>query len=259
MNNPKVEILILNWNGGNLLYDCITSVLNSDYDNFNVTIIDNGSDDDSINKIKNNFTNINYILIDTNLGYAKGYNYGFKRLIDSNNTDYFLLLNNDTIILKSTIKNLISGTYVFGFNNIYGPKILNEFNKEVWYGGGKINQLTKLATHVGVNKYFHTTELKTMKTDFVSGCTMLIPKKIIDKLSGFNEIYDFYYEDVDLCLRAKSYDCSCFFISDSTVIHKISSSLGGRYSPLKFLYKFKSSFKYLYYNYNPILFFNAKR
>ena len=254
MNNPKVNILVLDWNGGNLLYDCIESILKSNYDNFRITIIDNGSNDTSISRIKKSFKNIDYILIDSNLGYSSGYNYAFNKLNKEDDSDYFFLLNNDTLLKKNTIKNLIKGTCVFGPDNIFGPKILNESTGNIWYGGGKLSRLTMLASHIGINKKESSTKLKSMKTDFVSGCAMLLPKKIIDLLGGFNQSYEFYYEDVDLCLRAKHKGYSSFFINDSIVFHKISSSMGGRYSFLKIKHKLKSTLKYLYSN-NSILLF----
>ena len=252
---PNVHILILNWNGKDYLYDCVKSVLNSDYQNFKVTVIDNGSSDNSIDLVRNNLDHVDFIYIDDNLGYSKGYNYAFKELINSSfESEYFLLLNNDTTIKDDTISNLIIGTHTFGHDNIFGPKIINNDNNKIWYGGGVINKFTKLAGHIGLNKEDKTTCLKTMKTDFVSGCSMLIPKKMINNLGGFNELFDFYYEDVDLCLRAKHKGFRCYFISDSIVYHKISSSMGGRYNFLKLWYRFKSTIKYLYLN-NNFLFF----
>ena len=252
---PNVHILILNWNGKDYLYDCVKSVLNSNYPNFKVTVIDNGSNDDSINLVRNNLDHVDFICIDNNLGYSKGYNYAFKELTNSSfESEYFLLLNNDTTINDDAISNLIKGTYIFGHDNIFGSKIINNENNKIWYGGGKINRFTKLAGHIALNKEDKITYLKNMETDFVSGCSMLIPTKIINLLGGFNELFDFYYEDVDLCLRARQKGYRCYFISDSIVYHKISSSMGGRYNFLKLWYRFKSTIKYLYLN-NHFLFF----
>ena len=254
MITPKVHILILNWNGKDILYDCINSIFNSDYRNYEVTIIDNGSTDNSINKVKTDFEKLNFILIKDNLGYSKGYNYAFNKLKKSID-DYYFLLNNDTIIKKNTISNLINAISIFGKNNIYGPKILNNLDESIWYGGGRISNITKLASHIALNKKNIVTEMKSQKTDFVSGCAMLVPKKIIDTIGGFNELYNFYYEDVDLCLKAKNQGSLCFFISDSIVIHKISSSIGGRYSLSKLRHMIISTLKYLYSNYDIISFF----
>ena len=97
MINPSVNILILNWNGKDILYDCVKSIFNSNYRNYKITIIDNGSTDNSIDKVKHTFKNLNFIYINKNIGYSKAYNYAFNTL-KNNTDDYYFLLNNDTII-----------------------------------------------------------------------------------------------------------------------------------------------------------------
>ena len=248
MISPKINILVLNWNGEKVLCDCVKSIVTTDYSNYNLTIIDNGSTDSSVKSIdKSIFKKIKFIKIEKNLGYAKAYNYAFNKLID-NNDDYYLLLNNDTIIQKDTISKLILALNKYGENNIYGSKIINYFNKTIWYAGGKINSFTFSANNVGINTIDKIIEFKSRKTDFISGCSLFISKNIINQLGGFNEIYKFYYEDVDLCLRAKSLNINSIFINNSIVAHKISHSMGGRYSFIKAYYKLVSKIKFIFNN-----------
>ena len=77
---PKVNIIVLNWNGEKVLYDCIKSILESDYSNFIVTVIDNGSTDLSLDIIAPFHQSVEVIKIDENLGYAKAYNTVFNLL-----------------------------------------------------------------------------------------------------------------------------------------------------------------------------------
>ena len=246
MKYPKVNILVLNWNGESVLFDCIQSIYQSSYPNFQVTIIDNGSSDNSIQNIKNSFKKTNYIYINNNLGYAKGYNYAFNYLLDSDDSEYYFLLNNDTTIECNTVIKLIEATHLFGENYIYSPKILNDNNRKIWYAGGKISKITGSPMHIGLNSSNNITEIKSSFTDFVTGCAMLIPKKAIHDLNGFNESYTFYYEDIDICLRAKNLGLKCVYISDSTINHKISSSMGGRFTLFKLFHSMISKVKYLF-------------
>ena len=247
MRYPKVNILILNWNGEDILCDCLESVFDSDYCNYEVTVIDNGSIDSSINMVKDEFSKVNFILIEKNLGYSKAYNYAFKELKESD-SDYYFLLNNDTIINKDTISKLIIASFQYGENNIYGPKIINSNNNLIWYAGGKINYFTFTPYHVGINNTNDITEFKLSNTEFISGCSMLVKKNIIDKLDGFNDSYEFYYEDVDLCLRAKLLESNCIYVNNSSIYHTISFSMGGRYSIKKMYHKISSKIKFIYYN-----------
>ena len=88
--NPKIHILILNWNGKNCLTECINSVKKIDYSNYIITVIDNNSTDDSISSIK--YSNINIISHSKNYKYAKGYNKAIFSL-KNDDSDYYLLLN----------------------------------------------------------------------------------------------------------------------------------------------------------------------
>jgi len=250
---PTVNILILNWNGEDILNQCIESVFTTDYPNFKVTIIDNGSSDNSINHVQKNYKDLKVIKLENNIGYSRGYNFAFNRL-KNNDDEYYCLLNNDTLIKSDTISNLINGTRIFGKNNIYCPKILNYYNNHIWYAGGRINKITRTANHIGLNEKDSITEFKSSETDFVSGCAFLINKKIINSLGGFDESYGFYYEDVDLCVRAKEFDVKSIYINNSLVYHKISSSFGGRYSIKKIYYRLRSTVKFLHKHNNIILF-----
>lgn len=254
MNQPNINILILNWNGMDVLNRCLESILSSTYKNYTITVIDNGSKDKSIDNIDKISSKINIIKIGENLGYSKGYNFAFDK-IKNHDDDYYLLLNNDTTMNKDTLESLFLAIKHFGPNNIYSPKIINSNNNSIWYAGGKINSLTNLSSHIGINSHEDTVIFKTDVTDFVSGCAMLIKKSLVESLNGFNEVFNFYYEDIDLCLRAKkATDVKCIFVNNSIVYHKISKSMGGRFSFIKIYYKIISSIKFLYINNNFLMF-----
>jgi len=248
MISPFINILILNWNGQKVLLDCVQSILQSDYKKYCITIIDNGSIDSSLESITAlNSDIINFIKINQNVGYAKAYNYAFEKIIN-NKDDFYFILNNDTVIESNTLSQLILALNKYGDNNIYGPKIINFFDRTIWYAGGTLNPYTFSANNIGINKIDSITEYKIGKTDFVSGCALFIKKDILNKIGGFNKIYRFYYEDVDLCLKARSLNVNSFFVNNSVVKHKISHSMGGRYSILKFYLKTVSKIKFIFSN-----------
>tara|TARA_Y100000590_G_scaffold434432_1_gene552616 strand:- start:105 stop:938 length:834 start_codon:yes stop_codon:yes gene_type:complete len=249
---PSIKILVLNWNGESIISKCLNSVSLIEYDNYTVDIIDNGSTDDSLKIIKNNYPKFNIISINKNLGYAKGYNYAFDKLIDED-FDYYLLLNNDTIVNKSLLNDLSYNLIKYGENNIYSPKIINSKNNRLWFAGGYCNKYLGVTIHRGINEIENNIFYKTSESDYVPGCCMLIQKNLIDKLSGFNEIYKMYYEDVDLCYRAIEFSSECFVIEENTILHDVSSSIGYN-SFKKYLLKFSSQIKFIYSNNNMFVF-----
>ena len=90
----KTAIVIINYNGLNLIKKFMPSIITNS-SNYNIYVIDNNSTDDSVNYIKNNFSNINIIINSSNLGYAGGYNEGIKKI----NEDLLIFLNNDATFL----------------------------------------------------------------------------------------------------------------------------------------------------------------
>ena len=254
MNKLNFNILILNWNNRKILTECVQSILKNTYQNYVITVIDNGSTDDSIKHIKSTYNEVNIIKIPTNLGYALGYNYAFDKLKNSLDNSWFLLLNNDTVLEPDTLEIFANNAIKYGSQNIYGCKILNMKNNKIWYAGGKISYLTGNVSHQGINLKNNSDQSNINETDFVSGCCMLIHSSLLYKINGFSPSYNFYYEDVDLCNKAKNEGSKCYYISNTHILHHISYSLGGRFSFLKLVRKINSFIKYLFLN-NKIQYF----
>ena len=184
---PHIKILILNWNGSSIISRCIDSIKNISYINYSVDVIDNGSTDDSIKIIKNNYSDINLHTIEKNIGYSKGYNLIFKKLEKDKNTDYYLILNNDTVVNEALLDTLYINSVKFGSNNIYGPKIKYLDKDKIWFSGGCYNKYLGFTKHIGIRKIEDNIFYKTNKTDYISGCCMLIKKSLIDQLGGFQK------------------------------------------------------------------------
>ncbi|GAI89148.1 unnamed protein product, partial [marine sediment metagenome] len=104
--NPLVYIIILNWNGKDLTMDCLKSLAKVQYDNYKILVVDNGSNDNSVDVIKKEYPNVEILQLDKNIGYAAGNNAGFE-FIKIKNPDYIIFLNNDTIVDKKFIEPLI--------------------------------------------------------------------------------------------------------------------------------------------------------
>ena len=97
LSEPRVSIVILNWNSYEVTLDCLLSLRKMDYRNFEVVLVDNGSIDGSPAKLLQSVPEIRLIRNETNLGFAGGCNVGMRDAL-RRGTDYVLLLNNDTIV-----------------------------------------------------------------------------------------------------------------------------------------------------------------
>lgn len=212
-NLPNVFVVILNYNGGKVLNNCINSVFQSNYPNFQIVIVDNNSTDASFENARLRYPQIHFIKNPENFGFAKGNNIGIRFALEKF-ADFIFILNNDAIIKSDTIFKLIKRAKSLAKPAILSPLIFDKKNS-IWFSGGKINWLKMKAFH-------HNDKLQKKKfpnTDYLTGCAMLIDAAIFKKVGLFNEKYFLYYEDADFSYRATSNGFVLFIDTDIKIQH----------------------------------------
>ena len=216
---PMVSVVILNYNGkkylGDILDNCIKSVLNSSYPKIEVIIVDNASTDGSIDHLKNIFKNnnkIKYKLLKNNYGMAKGNNEGIK----VSKGDYILLLNSDTFVPRETIEKMVEVMLDNSNIGALGCKILNPDGSTQSTG----EDLRKLFRSISKNRNDKKSPISGINyVDWIIGAAMMLKKSILQNTGIFYEYYWAFYEEIDLCYRIKQldYDVACYL--DTTIIH----------------------------------------
>ncbi len=242
--SPKVKIFILNWNGQDVILDCLSSIRKIKYDNLDTIVIDNHSTDNSISNIHSQFPDVRIIALDHNYGYAKAYNKVFN-LIGYSEDSFYMLLNNDTIVDEDIINEFLNAQNKFNAKEcIFGAKIyyMNQ-KKMIWYGGGEINLPLGIIRHIGIRDTDDDTKLFALSTDYITGCCIFTHNSNINKLNGFDEMFNMYCEDVDLSLRAIALGMECIYVPKAIVWHKVSNSFKNEFSKDKILLKISSTFK----------------
>ena len=138
---PQVSIIILNWNGYKDTVECISSLKQIDYENFQVVLVDNGSSKNESELLNNSFPKIKTIRSDKNLGFSGGNNLGIKYLLEQS-ADYILLINNDTTVNKNFLDPLVEKMLQDKQVGIVAPQI-NYYSEPslVWSVGGKIKKI----------------------------------------------------------------------------------------------------------------------
>ena len=225
-----IKILILNWNGKHLLNPCLDSVSAIDYPNYSVMVIDNGSTDNSVKMVKEKFSEVELLELENNNGFAGGYNRCFTRLKDEY-SGFILLLNNDTEVDPDILNSFIQAKEKYGGNNLYGGKIFYQDKPNlIWYGGGNVKLKRAIISHRGIRQNDSAEFSKPLQTDYITGCCLFTSMEVINQLNGFDEQFNMYGEDVDLCLRAKKEGINCYYWPDAKLYHHVSASLGGAFS-----------------------------
>jgi GT2 family glycosyltransferase len=220
---PSVSVIIVNWNGLMDTIECVNSLTQIEYLNYSLIIVDNGSSENDAEKLKERFQNIKVLKLKRNLGFAIANNLGIRKGLKEG-ADYVLLLNNDTIVDRQFLNNMIQVAEEDNNIGILGPKIYSYDNKDkLHYAGGKFRMYINHSTE-GQHKRDIGQYEKLKETDWISGACMLIRKSVLEKVGLLPEEYFLSWEDIDLCLAAKREGYSCVFVPRSHIWHKVSSS-----------------------------------
>lgn len=237
----KVVIIVLNWNGEKYISKCLTSLQKLKKDNHTVetVVVDNASTDNSLALIKKKYPKFTLLQNSQNLGYAEGNNIGLRYAL-KNKFDFVWIINPDAYVHPNSLLQLISASQAHPQGGIFGSKIYFapgfEFHKErysraqlgkvIWYAGGKIDWNNLISKHVGINEVDIGQYNTITETEFVTGASMFIRIQILDQIGLFDPKYFLYYEENDLCQRARRKKWKLFYIPDSIVWHANAQSTG---------------------------------
>ena len=251
----KVSIIILNWNGWKDTIECLESLFNIDYPNYEIIMVDNGSQNDSLNRIKiwakgyklrifefkktnraeekyfskkrdiNSIRSNKKLIIlknDKNYGFAEGNNIAMRQVLEGKNSEYILLLNNDTTVDKKFLRYLLE-EYKDDVGMV-GPSIYDYYNPNRVHSAGGIVSLYSTYSLTGGDTH---KKANPKRLHYLSGCCILVKTDILKMVGLFDPIYFYYVEDIDLGYRVylsrKKIVCS----KKSKLWHKEGSSVGG--------------------------------
>jgi hypothetical protein len=224
MKFPKVYIIILNWNGKNLLKDCLSSLFKlTDYPNYKVIVVDNGSSDGSVEFVKKKFPKTVVLALDKNYGFAKGNNEGIKKALNKK-CKYVVTLNNDTKLTRNWLKELVRVAESDEKIGMCAPKILFMNDpKRINTTGISLRRVVD-AIDRGFNQFDNGKFDKLEEIFGPCAAAALYRCKMLEEIGLFDEDYFAYQEDVDLALRARLAGWKCMYVPFSIVYHKGSAT-----------------------------------
>lgn len=273
---PRVSIIILNWNGWKDSIECLESIFQINYPIYDVILVDNNSDDNSIKHIldycKGSFDKdssfgsgvasksisvrevdehgheskieeftglpsnerLTIIKIDQNVGFAGGNNIGMGYALENCFPSYLLLLNNDTVVEKNFLNELVEVAESEIEAGFLSPKIyfynFDQKKNIIQFAGSTLNFWLFKPHQTGIfktdeDRYNNITEIA-----FAHGSCMLMNSDMINEIGMFDEDYFCYREENDLCYRGAKSGWKSFYVPNSKIWHKGGKSTGGNVS-----------------------------
>jgi GT2 family glycosyltransferase len=218
---PTVTCVLLNWNGWRDTLACLRALAGSDYPNMSLLVIDNGSTDGSVERIRRAHPDVELIENGSNLGFGSGVNVGLRRALERG-VDYVWLLNNDTEphpqALTEMVKKACSNPALGAVGSVM--RYLHDPQKIQAWGGGQVSHWVGRSIHAvapEADGWF----------DYITAASVLLSRRALQDVGLFDEGFFLYWEDVDLAFRLRARGWQLGVAADSSVLHKENASTGG--------------------------------
>jgi len=246
----KIAIILVNYNSFGDTLCCLKSVQEAQKESTSlplIVIVDNASTENAdLATLYNSYPKLKILYNQENIGFGRANNIGIDWVLNNTDSEYIFLLNNDTTIVSSTIEELIRPLLEDRNIGISTCRIMYMRQPErVWYGGGfmhkwrntpRITDLNHLPQKEGA--------LKSKEVDFISGCAMMFRRETIIEIGKFDPAFFMYYEDLELCIRAKLKGYKLWYTADTLLFHKV----GGDYNQYKGLHPNNPNIIFHYYH-----------
>ena len=242
MNEPKVIVLILNYNGKHLLDESILSYLANDYENFEVVVIDNNSKDSSQKWVEEHYPEVKVLQTGSNLGYSGGFNYGLDYAFNKRKTDYVLVSNNDVKADSKVISELVKvaeSDPMIGF--VTGKVYYYEKPDTLQTVGFYEDPVILTGGHLGNKEIDKGQYDEISERLFTDDIFMLVKKNIYDSVGGYDTEFKYQVEQVDWQARGKSKGFKNYYTPNAKIWHRESMTMG-KSSAFKTYYDVRNPF-----------------
>jgi GT2 family glycosyltransferase len=225
---PAISIIVLTWNQADVTLDCLASLaqLNYPVDRLQIIVCDNGSQDNTPAIIREQYPHVVMIENGDNLGFAEGNNVGIRFALQ-NNADYVVLLNNDTIVDREMLNELLRVVGTDPAIGIVGPKMLYYDHPDViWCAGNKIDWHDGDTSRLQADEHDDSVDNAPREVDFITGCAICLRRQVIDQIGMLDPRFFIYYEETDWCVRAHSAGWRILYVPRARLLHKVSMAMG---------------------------------
>lgn len=237
---PKVIVLILSYNGRDLLNDAISNYLSNSYENFEVVVIDNGSSDNTKSFVESNWPKVKVLRTEKNLKYSGGLNFGLEYAFKERNADYALITNNDVIADRKIISSCVEVAEKFNKVGFVVGKVFFHDSPNIFQTCGREwHEKNWRGNSIGLYEVDNGQHNVTREIAWCDDIFWLVNRKLYDLTGGYNTEFAFQAEDFEWQVRAKKLGYKIYFTPEAKLWHKESITIG-KDSPFKAYYNFRN-------------------
>ena len=245
----EIAVVILNWNGKELLQKFLPAVVQHS-NQAQIYVIDNASTDDSVAFLQTNFPEVHLIQNQQNLGYAGGYNQGLKQVKEP----IYCLINSDVLVTENWLAPILKLLGEQPEIGIVQPKILDYKRQNYFeYAGAAGGFIDAYGFPFCRGRVFDTIEKDEGQYNditpvfWASGACFFVRKSVFEQLNGFDTLFFAHQEEIDFCWRAHIHNIQVYYCGFSTVYHVGGATLSNG-NPKKTFLNFRNSLLMLYKN-----------
>jgi hypothetical protein len=241
MNSKKVIVLILSYNGIDLLTEAIDSYSKNNYENFRIIVIDNGSTDGTKEWVRKNFPEVTVLRTEINLGYSGGFNLGLRYAFYDCNADHVLITNNDVKADQNVIKSLVETAEkdeTIGF--VTGKVLFYDHPEIIQTVGYYEDKIKWIGGHLGGKEKDIGQFDEIAERPYSDDIFMLVKRSLYKEVGGYDTEFQFQGEQMDWQIRAKKAGYKIFYTPYAKIWHKDSYTIGKK-SPFKTFYDVRNN------------------
>jgi GT2 family glycosyltransferase len=218
MSSLRLVVVVLNWNNVADTLRCLEALAASDYEGFEVVIVDNASTDGSVAGLRERYPALTILENERNLGYTGGNNVGIDHAL-KRGAEYVLLLNDDSVVAPDALSALMAAAADHPEAGFLGAKLLSLDEPTKILSAGGVLAGDWNSAHRGMGERDAGQYDGLAEVDWLSGCALLVSREAIHQVGILDSSFFAYYEDVEWCFRGRRAGFKVVYVPDARVWH----------------------------------------